>query len=190
SNDGKNDGNNDRSNDGKIRGNNDGKIDGNHKHNKGTDENDKNKGFNDDKKVFLAANGIDLRDNDPNEEFSVPYLGLKGDLSTFPVLGLDPATNSPFIVDNINGNQFFGENETVTFNFVGNDFPTLVYTMILGSPLVQGILVIANTDKVVGTIFQMEYVRRNDFFGGDVSFFDWNGTVLMDNSTMPKQVPD
>ncbi|KAF0400559.1 subtilisin-like protein [Gigaspora margarita] len=182
-----NGGNNDKSNGGNNDGINDGINDGNHKHNKSANENYKN---NNDTKTFLAADGIDLRDNDPNEEFSVPYLGLKGDLSTFPVLGLDPATDSPFIIDNSNGNQFFGENETVQFDFAGDDFPTLIYTMILGSPLVKAILVVEHTNDFVGTIFQMEFVRRNDFFGGDVSFFNWDGTVLMDNSTMPTTVPN
>jgi len=79
---------------------------------------------------------IAIKDSFQRQTYSIPYLGLKGDLNTLPTLSDDPA---PFIerADVNNTKRFYREDQIAHFTFVNDDYPVFLYVLNFGSRLVR-----------------------------------------------------
>lgn len=82
------------------------------------------------------------------------------------------------------------QNDTnlVTYSFVKDDFPTLVYRLMAGSPHVKVDLVDAKTGNYVGNIDDTLYLGRNSNSGtskeNGYESIAWSPPVLTDKSSL------
>ncbi|RHZ50861.1 hypothetical protein Glove_490g39 [Diversispora epigaea] len=133
------------------------------------------------KDLGLFSGYIGVKDCSTNQLHTIPYLGLKGDLSDIPVLS--PLPGQPFVAT-FNGTHpqtDLVQSAVFTLANLGesnSDSPSLYYVLGFGSRRVQVTLINSQTNKEVGVIYDSTFLGRNgDVVGFDQHIFDWFGFI-------------
>ncbi|CAG8440064.1 18806_t:CDS:2 [Acaulospora morrowiae] len=142
----------------------------------------------------LFSGFIQVKDTSSNKYFTIPYLGLKGDIRDIPVLS--PQPDQPFVAkfNGSNPQQLTSQSAVYTFaqNTTGNsDSPSLFYVLGFGTREIIIDCVDANTNKKIGIVFQTFFEGRNgitDPFTQHI--FDWFGQIVLEGSTQETFIPN
>ncbi|CAG8537543.1 7641_t:CDS:2 [Diversispora eburnea] len=133
------------------------------------------------KDLGLFSGYIGVEDTTTKFLYTLPYLGLKGDIRDIPVLS--PKPGQPFVATFNGDHPQTSQDESAVFTFANlfednSDSPSLYYTLGFGSRRVR-VTLINLQGEVVAVIYEATFLGRNGdgVVGYEQHIFDWFGFI-------------